>query len=1012
MNSDETVVGGGNDGWQELPAGTMLDNYRIERLLGRGGMGAVYLAEHITLKKHYAVKVLPDGLSGDARFRQRFEEEGRRMAALEHPGIVMIHNAGVANGRHYFAMEYLSGGDLEQRLQSQKGSAAGGDLSVLPRLPHEEVREILRQILEALEYAHAQGVVHRDLKPANILVSGSAAFESTSPQVKIADFGLAQVMGDGFMKSLVEQTVAASMLGGASTVIGGPSAGSKGSTSADYAGTIHFMAPEVIGGAAATAQSDLYAVGVIGYYLVTGKKPIGRYRDASTLVDGLAADWDLLLNALMDPEAEGRPQDATAALKLLPGSGAHDQSRAPAPVAPVARTGSASQPAQSEQNDFDGSEVVAPVSIRQSNPVVVAPANSQTKLRPESRNRTPLLIGIILLFVLLSAGGAAGYYFGVYQPQQKLAEDKRLQQQQESARQEQEVQQQRAAADRAYEALRDRISRIPANTSPEELDELGVDVEAFLLQAGERHAPLIRERWAEKRQDVRSYWEAASGSLSLRTNPDNAEVWISGHESQQSPVRLSDLRVGEYFIEISAPGYDRWTDSVLIENKKHTDLGLITLQRSTGSLKIQSNLEHFDWELRGGDGAVAQRSGSGPSLVAEVPSGDYEVRASWQGYRAASERVSIGDGVEAVVTLALEKAPGELEVAILNQDLSQPEAVGWNSADTRLELRPGERREVRLSLTPGKGPIPGENAAIELPPAIHIADSGQTLADVARLYGVSLPALITANPRVDPERLSYQQTIHIPGAQRPIDLVWIPAGEVTLQPRMDAFAIRAVADSFVATVGGTARPDTRVRLTSGFWIGKTPVTQRQWQALMGKNPSTHKDSGPNAPVENISWDDAMKFCAALTQQERDAGRLPAGYVFTLPSEAQWEYFARAGTTTRWSFGDNERQLDRYGWVLGNSQLKTSPVAAKQPNPWGLYDVHGNVWEFTRSFSAEHPGGTRLDYEGPPSGHQKVIKGGSYNDGASAAQAGVSGETYTFSRSSSVGFRICLMPGRP
>src|SRR5690606_12580790 len=109
---------------------------------------------------------------------------------------------------------------------------------------------------------------------------------------------------------------------------------------------------------------------------------------------------------------------------------------------------------------------------------------------------------------------------------------------------------------------------------------------------------------------------------------------------------------------------------------------------------------------------------------------------------------------------------------------------------------------------------------------------------------------------------------------------------------------------------------TTVRLTRGYWLGKTPVTQGQWQALMGNNPSHFK--GANLPVERVSWDEAMAFCRRLTERERAAGRLPAGYAYTLASEAQWEYAARAGTTTRWSFGNNEGALGQYAWFDGNS----------------------------------------------------------------------------------------------
>jgi len=135
------------------------------------------------------------------------------------------------------------------------------------------------------------------------------------------------------------------------------------------------------------------------------------------------------------------------------------------------------------------------------------------------------------------------------------------------------------------------------------------------------------------------------------------------------------------------------------------------------------------------------------------------------------------------------------------------------------------------------------------------------------------------------------------------------------------------------------RPVTWVTLTHPFWIGRTAVTQGQYQAVMGTNPSDFTAAGRDAPVEQVSWDEAMAFCAKLTEREKAAGRLPASYAYTLPTEAQREYACRAGTT-----GDYAGDLDAMGWHRANSGNTTHPVGTKQPNAWGLYDMHGNVWE--------------------------------------------------------------------
>ncbi|MBI4570177.1 MAG: formylglycine-generating enzyme family protein, partial [Planctomycetes bacterium] len=140
-------------------------------------------------------------------------------------------------------------------------------------------------------------------------------------------------------------------------------------------------------------------------------------------------------------------------------------------------------------------------------------------------------------------------------------------------------------------------------------------------------------------------------------------------------------------------------------------------------------------------------------------------------------------------------------------------------------------------------------------------------------------------------------------------------------------------------------PQHRVNV-SAFLMGKYEVTQHQWQAVMGSNPSEFTNAGLDAPVETVSWDDCQKFC-------EKAG-------LRLPSEAEWEYACRAGTTTRYSFGDAESALAEYAWHDANSGGTTHPVGQKKPNGWGLYDMHGNVWEWCEDWYHDSYNGAPTD----------------------------------------------------
>ncbi len=205
-------------------------------------------------------------------------------------------------------------------------------------------------------------------------------------------------------------------------------------------------------------------------------------------------------------------------------------------------------------------------------------------------------------------------------------------------------------------------------------------------------------------------------------------------------------------------------------------------------------------------------------------------------------------------------------------------------------------------------------------------------------------------------------------------------------------------------------PQTVVTLTRGFWMSKYETTQAEYQSVMGSNPSSFTGD-PQRPVEQVTWSDATNYCAKLTERERLAGRLPAGYVYRLPMEAEWGYACRAGTTTRFSYGDDlsYTSLGDYAWYDSNSGGTTHPVGKKLPNAWGLYDMYGNVWEWCQDWYGTYPGGSVTDPRGPSTGSDRVIRGGCWvHDGGNGRTA----RRFNFSpgfRGSILGFRSVLAP---
>ena len=199
------------------------------------------------------------------------------------------------------------------------------------------------------------------------------------------------------------------------------------------------------------------------------------------------------------------------------------------------------------------------------------------------------------------------------------------------------------------------------------------------------------------------------------------------------------------------------------------------------------------------------------------------------------------------------------------------------------------------------------------------------------------------------------------------------------------------AGTFTMGEGETAH---QVTLTQAFHLGQHEVTQEQYEKVMGKNPSKFKGKQKN-PVEMVSWNDAVEFCRKLSDLPAEKS---AGHVYRLPTEAEWEYACRAGTTTKYSFGNSQSELGDYAWHRGNSGKTTHPVGGKKPNPWGLYDMQGNAWEWCSRYS-----GGRLT--GPSSGSLRVIRGGSWDDCSDDCRSAIRYGNSPDYRRDHLGFRV-------
>jgi formylglycine-generating enzyme required for sulfatase activity len=220
-------------------------------------------------------------------------------------------------------------------------------------------------------------------------------------------------------------------------------------------------------------------------------------------------------------------------------------------------------------------------------------------------------------------------------------------------------------------------------------------------------------------------------------------------------------------------------------------------------------------------------------------------------------------------------------------------------------------------------------------------------------------------------------------------VVWCPPGTFTM------------ADS----IGKQDRPSETVKLSPvqvtlsrGFWIGKYPVTRAEWRHLMKTRPWSGRfaESGDRLAATYITWNDAVDFCRKLTQRERGAGRLASTWEYTLPTEAQWEWACRAGTATRYCFGDDASRLGDYAWfydsAYGVGDNRLHPVGKKKAYGWGIHDMHGNVHEWCRDQWVEKlPGGRDPEVKAEPSPNTlRVCRGASLVSSAAACESGYHG----------------------
>jgi formylglycine-generating enzyme required for sulfatase activity len=239
-------------------------------------------------------------------------------------------------------------------------------------------------------------------------------------------------------------------------------------------------------------------------------------------------------------------------------------------------------------------------------------------------------------------------------------------------------------------------------------------------------------------------------------------------------------------------------------------------------------------------------------------------------------------------------------------------------------------------------------------------------------------------------------------------LILIPPGQFMMRTPDSEVGLPG-SDVTAVTFG---RPQHAVEITRPFYLGMFEVTQEEYEKVIGSNPSLFKGDA-RRPVELVSWSDAVSFCNRLSQRERmqpyykvdgETVSIAGGAGYRLPTEAEWEHACRAGTTTKRSFGDDASMVGDYAWFVGNAGGGTHKVGEKKPNPWGLYDVHGNVWEWCWDWMYLYEAKPAKDPVSPPYGGGRVLRGGAFTDVAGVLRSAERQANSPGARHLSYGFR--------
>jgi formylglycine-generating enzyme required for sulfatase activity len=470
--------------------------------------------------------------------------------------------------------------------------------------------------------------------------------------------------------------------------------------------------------------------------------------------------------------------------------------------------------------------------------------------------------------------------------------------------------------------------------TPFTLEGLTVGIHQLILQKGEE---FYNEEQIEITPEQFNKYvfplKKVKGSINVVTDPSEVTIFLDGQEVGKTPITLKDLDWREYHLKFEKSGYNPHEERVTVQPKQVTEIKVNMIIK--GGIVVSSIPSEAEVFLDG------QQRGKSPLTLSDIETGEHQLRLEKPGFVPHEQMVTVQTNQVIPIEVKLTKK-GSLKVLS-----DPPEAKVWlngeEQGETPLVIQNLDAMEYTIRLAKRRYKAYEKQVQI-VPPQTE-----------------RLTAVLEA---------FRSWTDFVTG----MEFVWIEGG-----------CFQMGSPESEKDRGSDEGPVHQV-CVDGFWMGRYEVTQAQWQNVMGKNPSGFQ--GVENPVERVSWNDVQEFLQKLNQQ---VGK----EMFRLPTEAEWEYACRAGTNTAYSFGNDPNKLGQYAWYDKNSDRKTHPVGQLAPNAWGLYDMHGNVWEWCQDWYA--------------SGSDRVIRSGDWSNVAKNCR---SARRYHFSpdgRDNGLGFRLVRTP---